>query len=114
MSPSSCSVSSASVKRGISSLGSRTCWRTRGARVRASRSLKACDDNLVSAGLGAPDLAWSAEELAHLGGGAGQREGIERLLVGLEADQGVCAEVGEPDNVTFIDVHGVGLRVASW
>src|SRR3972149_7939657 len=104
MSPTPCLVSSASVKRGISSLGSRTCWRTRGARVRASRSLEACDDNLVSAGLGAPDLAWSAEELAHLGGGAGQREGIEGLLGGVEADEGVCAEGGEPDHVTFINV----------
>ena len=39
-----------------------------------------------------------------------QRERLEALRLWVEADDGVGAEVGEPDLVALVDVDGVGLR----
>ena len=88
-------------------------WRSQAARgVSSRRSAGADDHELVGGGLGAPDLAGAAEQLAD-GRAAREAERRERLVVGVEADERVRAEVGEPDDVALVDVDGVGLRAGA-
>jgi hypothetical protein len=63
----------------------------------------------VGTGLRAPHLARAAQQLADICSRPGQREPREVSAGGIEAHEGVGAEVRKPDQVGLVDVHGVGL-----
>src|SRR6185436_19484488 len=59
-------------------------------------------------------FAGPAEHLAHLRAALAAGERFERLGGGIEADDGVGQEIGEPDFVLFVDIDGItaAARVA--
>ena len=65
---------------------------------------------LVGAGFGAPDFALAACELAHAGILVGQREGLEFLGLGIQAQDGVRAPVADPHRIGLVNIDDVGLR----
>src|SRR5688572_20349420 len=81
----------------------------RGKRPR-SLTVGAHDDEGINPGLGAPDLARSAEQLADPRSLVRQGHDGEGFRVGIEADDRVRPEIGQPDIVALVDVDGVRLR----
>lgn len=71
------------------------------------------DEEFVGGGGGGPDLAGAAEDLAEVRVGAGQGKGGKGFGGWVEADEGVGAEIGEPDDVLVVDVDGVGHGTAA-
>ena len=67
-------------------------------------------DQPVDAGLGGPDLARPAQDLAHVRVRFVAREGLECLGRGIEADDRVGGPFAHPDDVLRIDIDGVGMR----
>src|SRR5688572_14473659 len=68
------------------------------------------DDELVEAGLGAPQLAGPTEQLPDVRRGARKLHARESLAPRVEVDEAVRAEVAEPDGVALVDVDRVRLR----
>jgi hypothetical protein len=69
------------------------------------------DHQLVDARGGAPDLAGTSEELTDVRTGIGKGQGSEGFGVGVEADEGVAAEIAQPDVVAFVDINGGNTAV---
>src|SRR5713101_8186557 len=67
-------------------------------------------EELVGAGFSTPDFALAACELPHAGVAVGQREGLEFLGPGIEAQDRVRAPVADPHHIGLVDIDGVGLR----
>lgn len=67
------------------------------------------DDEFVLTGHRPPDFAGATEDLADVGVGLRVGEAGEFLGGRVEADEGVGAEVAQPDDVLVVDVDGVGL-----
>src|SRR5215207_238043 len=76
-----------------------------------ARGARERDHEAVGARLGAPYLAVAAEQLADVRCLLPQPEALEALAGRIEAHQRVGAEVGQPDQVRVVHVHGIGLRV---
>src|SRR5690606_23239260 len=66
--------------------------------------------HVVGAGLGQPDLAGPAQDLAYTGAVPLAREDLELFGHRIEAHDGVGAEIAQPDLVLIVDIDGVRAR----
>src|SRR5947207_2648013 len=64
-------------------------------------------DEAVIAGFAAPGFARPAIELAHVRARFVARECVELFRHGIEAQNRVGAEIGEPDLVLVVDIDGI-------
>src|SRR5581483_9424121 len=116
-SPVTCSASSRSSCPAATSRcsGSRPSWPTPWwpDRLRAGERRGPEADEGVGGGLGPPDLAGAAEELADVARLVGQGVGGEGLGGRIEADDGVGPEVRQPHPVAVVHVDGVGLGLVA-
>src|SRR6476659_5724425 len=84
---------------------------TAGPRKISRRRYRLDHDEAVIAGFAAPGFAGSAVELAHIGARFVARECVELFRQGIEAQDRVGAEIGEPDLVLVVDIDGIGARI---
>src|SRR5512132_3380325 len=64
----------------------------------------------IRGGFSTPDLSRTPIKLTHRGVRLVAREALERLTLGIEAENGVCAEIAHPHLALVIHINGVSMR----
>src|SRR5689334_16138816 len=67
-------------------------------------------EELVGPGFGTPNFALAARELPYVRVAIGQRERLEFLGLGIEAQDRVRTPVADPHCIGLVDIDGIGLR----
>src|SRR4029453_13712854 len=70
-------------------------------------------DETVIAGFAAPGFAGTAVELAHIRARFVAGECVELFRHGIEAQNRVRPEIGDPDLVLVVDIDGIGARIVA-